>query len=425
MAWVQARWLLNSSAFQVALGVIFASIAIHALDRRWRLPATGALALVLFSPQPLQRIFNTRAELAAQRVAPKDANSALARDVARVIRASQPEGQIVLLTSPNSSTAIGYYGRFKTLGTLYWENNAGLKAAGAILSASSPEEAAELVKKHRVTHIAMISEENFVEPYFRLLKGGNDVEAFKKSFGFQLLFSKIIPTWLQMIPYRVPDDLAALNVSALLFKVAFDQSPADALYHIALTKIALGSLVEAEQDFDTLIKGSPDSFQPYVRKAELQLARGETLPAARMISESIRFAPTATSLEMAASHGGAFFRAKRHAEAVLVYDAALRRAFNAQIASFLAFLLAVSSDDSVRNPTLALEWAEKSQQVDPNSVTTLNALAVALAANGRFPEAVVIAERALGAAVATNEPLAVKVSEARLEFFRSGRPWRE
>ena len=144
-----------------------------------------------------------------------------------------------------------------------------------------------------------------------------------------------------------------------------------------------------------------------------------------MISESIRFAPTATSLEIAASHGGAFFRAKRHAEAVLVYDAALRRAFNAQIASFLAFVLAVSSDDSVRNPTLALEWAEKSQQVDPNSVTTLNALAVALAANGRFPEAVVIAERALGAAVATNEPLAVKVSEARLEFFRSGRPWRE
>jgi tetratricopeptide (TPR) repeat protein len=425
MAWVQARWLLNSSACQVALGLMFVSVGISRLPARWRGVATAALGILFFLPQPYLRLAAAKHDVAARRVSPKDANSALARDVARVIRASQPEGDIVVLSSPNSSTAIGYYGRFKTLGTLYWENNAGLKAAGAILSASSAEEAAALVKKYRVTHIVMISEENFVEPYFRLLKPSKNAEDFKQSFGFQLLFAKVIPTWLQMIPYKVPDDLAPLNVSALLFKVAFNQTPADALYHIALTKIALGNLAGAEEDFDTLIKGSPDSFQPYTRKAELQVARGEHLAAAKSISGAIGVAPLGTHLELASAFGGTFFRGKRHAAAAMVYEAALARQFNGQIASYLAFVLAVSSDDSVRNPTRSLEWAQKAAQSEPESVTSLNTVAVALAANGRFPEAVGFAERALAIAKASNQAQGVKVTEARLQSFRAGKPWRE
>ena len=45
--------------------------------------------------------------------------------------------EIVLLASPDASTGIGYYGRIKTLGTLYWENTAGLKSAAAIYCAST------------------------------------------------------------------------------------------------------------------------------------------------------------------------------------------------------------------------------------------------------------------------------------------------
>ena len=425
MAWFQARWLLNSSACQIGLGLLFVSVAIGRLHPRWRLAATAALVGSLFLPQPYARLVAARDDVAARRVSPKDANSALARDVARVIRASQPEGDIVVLSSPNSSTAIGYYGRFKTLGTLYWENNAGLKAAGAILSASSADEAAELVKKHRVTHIVMISEENFVEPYFRLLKPSKNADDFKQSFGFQLLFAKVIPTWLQMIPYKVPDDLAPLNVSALLFKVAFNQTPADALYHIALTKITLGNISGAEEDFDTLIKGSPESFQPYVRKAELQVARGDHLAAAQSVSGAIRVAPLGTHLELASAFGGTFFRGKRHAAAAVVYEAALSRQFSGQIASYLAFVLAVSSDPSVHNPPRALEWAQKTAQSDPESVTSLNTLAVALAANGRFPEAVSFAERALALAKASNQSPAIKVTETRLQSFRAGKAWLE
>ena len=37
-----------------------------------------------------------------------------------------------MLASPNASMGIGYYGNFKTIGTLFWENAPGLRAAAEI-----------------------------------------------------------------------------------------------------------------------------------------------------------------------------------------------------------------------------------------------------------------------------------------------------
>jgi hypothetical protein len=117
----------------------------------------------------VMRIMGTVGDLKQRNVSPKEANMALARDVAATLRATQPQGDITMLASPNASTMIGYYGRFKTLGTLYWENTAGLKAAAAIYSAPNENEAAQLIRKHGVTHIAILSEENFIQQYFELL----------------------------------------------------------------------------------------------------------------------------------------------------------------------------------------------------------------------------------------------------------------
>ena len=187
MAWFQSRWLLNASGFQVGLALVLVSYFTLGLRPRLRWIAGIAAAGLLFMPHAITRITHGRSDVVNRRVGPKDANVVLFRDIARVIRASQPEGEVVLLTSPNSSTSVGYYGRFKTLGTLYWENNEGLKAAAALLSANSVVEAADLVRKHKVTHIAMISEENFVEPYFRLYRPDAKADDVRKCFGYQLL----------------------------------------------------------------------------------------------------------------------------------------------------------------------------------------------------------------------------------------------
>jgi tetratricopeptide (TPR) repeat protein len=425
IAWLQSRWLLNASGFQVGLALVLVVYFTLDLRTRWRWVLGVASASLVFLPYAVDRITSGRGDVTSRRVSQKDANAALFRDIAQVIRASQPEGEVVLLTSPNSSTGVGYYGRFKTLGTLYWENNAGLKAAASVLSAWSPKEAAELVRKFRITHIAMISEENFVEPYFRLFRPEAKPDDVKRCFGYQLLVDRVIPPWLQMIPYNPPDDLKGLNVSALLFKVAFNQTPADALYHIGLAKIAMGNLLEAEQDFDLLIKGSPDSYQPYLRKGELLFARREWAAAVDFTLAGIQRAPAEARLNMYANAGSTLFRSRQHALAVRVYDAALAGGFNAEIASFLAYVLAASADDAVRNGARALALAEQAVKVEPTSPTVLNSLAVALAELGRFPEAAAAAERALGNARALRQNDAIRVSEARLTAFRAGKRWRE
>ncbi len=425
MAWTQSRWLLNASGSQVALaGLLIAwFLGSRRLALRWSL---GAVAIaLLFLPSAYTRIVGGQKDLRENRVTPKDAQSALWRDVAAAIRKSQPEGPITLLTSPNSSTAVGYFGRFKTLGTLYWENSAGLKSAAAILAARSQDEAAALIKKHGVTHLAVISEEHFIDSYYRLLHPGATDEEVRKCFGLQILINRSIPTWLRMLPYKAPDDLAQLNVSVLLFQVAFEQTSADALYHLALAKIASGMIVEGEQDIDRLIREAPASFQPWLRKGELLFAREDWPGSAAATLAGIKKAPEGERLGLFASAGSSFFRIGRYAEAVQIYREALEATSNSQIAAYLAFILATAKDDRIRNGRDAQVLAEAALKAEPNSPTVLNSLAAALAENGNFDEAIVVANRALANAKLTGDNAALQTTEQRLAAFRARKPWRQ
>jgi hypothetical protein len=49
---------------------------------------------------------------------------------------------------------------------LYWENAAGLRAAGEIFCSVSDDDAFALIRRHRVTHVALISRANFIGEYF-------------------------------------------------------------------------------------------------------------------------------------------------------------------------------------------------------------------------------------------------------------------
>lgn len=425
MAWIQSRWLLNASGAQVCMVLVLSAIFLE--NRRplirWLVPIVAGL--ILFFPHAVLRVVSGQDDVTARRVSPKDAQCALSRDIAAAILQSQPQGGVTLLTSPNFSTSVGYYGRFKTLGTLYWENTAGLKSAAAMMSAQTPDEAARLIKQYGVTHIAMISEENFIEQYFRLLNPSATPEQVKNCFGHQLLFSRVIPPWLRMLPYKVPEDLEVLKVNVMLFKVAFDQTPADALYHIAQAKVAMGTLPEAEADYDTLIRQTPDSFQPYLRKGELLYIKQDWDGALNYTIEGIKRAPAANRMDLYGNGAGAFYRDRKYTQAIQLYRAALAEKFDPELASYLAFVLSTAKDDAVRNGREALELATKALEANPNSPTLLNAFAVALAENGKYPEAANAASRALAHAKIAGDAAAQQVSERRLAAFNAGQPWRD
>lgn len=421
----QSRWLLNATGPFIVLSLVLAIVCLHGVRPMLRWVLVGVAASLLYGVNSVRRVVMTREDVAEMRIAPADAYSPLFRDIARALRATQPEGDIVLVSSPNSSTGIGYYGRFKTLGTLYWENNAGLKAAGNILAARSVDEAKALIRQHGVTHLSILSEENFIGPYFKLLNPTLPDEEVKKTFGHLLLVDKVVPTWLQAIPYRLPDEFKSLNLFVLLVKVAWDQTEADAIFNVALTKLELGETAAAEKDFDTLIQALPQAPQPWFKKADIQFGRNEFEQSAQSLVEAIRRSPGPERPTMYANGAASFYRAQRPAEAILLYRTALAEHSDASLAAYLAWVLATCKVDALRNGAEAVRWAEEAVRADPASATYLNTLAAAWAEQGRFEDAVRTAEAALAASRLANDAATAKLTEARLEAFRAGRSWRE
>jgi tetratricopeptide (TPR) repeat protein len=239
------------------------------------------------------------------------------------------------------------------------------------------------------------------------------------------LVDKVVPTWLQAIPYRLPDEFKSLNLFVLLVKVAWDQSEADAIFNVGLTKLELGDAGGAEKDFDTLIQALPQAPQPWFKKADIQFGRNEFEASARSLLEAIRRSPEAERPAMYANAAANFYRAQRPAEAVLLYRTALAERADPNLAAYLAWVLATCKSDALRNGAEAVRWAEEAVRADPSSATYLNTLAAALAEQGRFPAAVQAAEAALAAARRANDAATARLTEARLEAFRAGHPWRE
>ena len=69
--------------------------------------------------------------------------------------------------------------------------------------------------------------------------------------------------------------------------------------------------------------------------------------------------------------------------------------------------------------------AEAALKAEPTSPTVLNSLAVALAENGNFEEALVVGTRALANAKLTGDNAAAQTTEQRLAACRARKPWRQ
>lgn len=381
----EVRWWSVGSAAQIALLLVI----IASTRRRWTWVLV--LAVIVFLPAATQRIADVRSSVRRGVVDERDVLQPLYRDIAATLRATQPEGDITLLASPNASMGIGYYGNFNTVGTLFWENISGLKAAAAIFSARTDEEAAALVKARGITHIAMISSASFLSEYFRLLHPSAKVDDAKTTFGYRLAGKRPGVAWLQPIAYRRPADLMIARTSVALFKVSFEQTETERQYHTAVALAASGEVGEAETGFE----------------------------------EALAKIPADTRFVFAESIGAAFYEFGADAAAVRAFRRALEFKPDANVATTMAWILATTSDAGLRDGRAALALIDPIAQIELNDPSVLSALAAALAEVGRFPDAVVMAERALGNAQAANDATAAGLLERRLEAYRANRAWRQ
>lgn len=385
------RFWQNSAGPQLCLTLVM----LTALTREWSARARWLLvagtAAGLFLPVTLTRVLDMRESLLRHTVTRLDLAPALHRDIASALRASQPAGDIVLLACPSTSTGIGYYGRFKTVGTLYWENYAGLRAAAEIFCATSEAEARAKLAARHVTHLALTSDEDFLRDFFTLLRPDAPAAEFERTFGQQLFVRQQLPVWLRVLPYAPPPDLRRPDLRVLLLQVVPDQAENEALYHIAAAQLANGDAAHAEENFRAALDRTAAANRP----------------------------------QLALNAGNLCYQHGARAAAAHLYRAGLTSDADAMLVNNLAWLLATDPDSAVRNGPEALVLAQRLAAARPDDLGALNTLAAALAENGRFAEAVTTAARAVEFSRVTGVAAETATAERRLAAYRAQQPWRQ
>lgn len=381
----QMRWWLGASAAELCLLIVAADSVASSWSTRSRWALVGAIGTA-FVAQAVSRVLATQRAVDTRTVESADAMQPLYRDIAATLRASQPRGPIVLLASPNASAGIAYFGGFETLGTLYWENVDGLSAAAAIFSARTDEDARALLAARRVTHIALVSKNDFLRGYFAFAEPNSPSDAISRTFGYRLT-SGLVPRWLRLVPLKVRPGAPS---SVSLFQIVPDQSDFKAAWSVGEARLEMGQTRAAERALRTAIALAPDA-----RRSELY--------------------QTAATIA---------YRSGAHDVALRFYASALDLAPTTTIKANMAWILATSADDRVRDGRAALAIAEPLASTSPRDAIVLDSYAAALAEVGRFADAVNVARRMEALAGSSGDAALASRAESRAQSYAAGRPWR-
>ncbi len=231
-----------------------------------------------------------------------------------------------------------------------------------------------------------------------------------------------------------PDYVPALYDLALLEQHAGQAERAIELYRRALERLPdfsaarlnLGSLlaergedVDAALEFEGVLELVPDHPDAHFNLAQLLLKHGELEKAVEHLELAVR---------ARADHAAAWERLGvareaqgRDADAIAALRSAVGAGGTASAARLLAWILATSPEDSLRDGPEALRLARRiASQTNRADAALLQTLAAALAENGDFARAADAQARALELLPAGQRAEA----HARLELYRAERPYR-
>ena len=195
----------------------------------------------------------------------------------------------------------------------------------------------------------------------------------------------------------------------------------------ALAHDSLGSLLLDRNDLDGAERHLREALRIEPRFGNVRVRLGLCLARRGRIDEGRReieraLADGARPGQAHAALGIAADLEKSTARAIEEYREALR--FDPQhfeAVNNLAWLLATSKDPGLRDPAGALKLAESMRTIRPPDALSLDTLAAAYAAMGRFDDAVRTQELALRALGASGDGAAEAEYHARLSAYREGR----
>jgi len=212
LALLQVRWLNTAASLWLAPLVVVAGclIAQRPVVRLagWEKVVWVAF-LLAFTLQMPQRIARDLIEGRGKKPVPtsEDLVVVFARDVAYRLRALGGREPATVASGPSTTTWLMYFGGLKGLGTLYWENLAGLKSAAGLYAATDEEEARKIIAGHQIAFVAILSTEPFTSEYARLLQGLPPGPPAKDTFAWGLASGEKVPVWAHSIPVPTPAEI--------------------------------------------------------------------------------------------------------------------------------------------------------------------------------------------------------------------------
>jgi tetratricopeptide (TPR) repeat protein len=198
---------------------------------------------------------------------------------------------------------------------------------------------------------------------------------------------------------------------------------ADASCNLASALLSKGDMDGAIDHYLAGLARSPNHAEAQYNVANALLRKGRTDEAIDHYQKTLELRPA--NADAHANLGSAFLEKGRPQDAIAQYRDALQIApENVAAQSNLAWLLATSSDPSVRNGSEALRLAEQANRLSGgNRPLILHILAAAYGENGRFTDAIQAAERALQLADAQNNSTLVDALRKEIALYQSGLPY--
>jgi tetratricopeptide (TPR) repeat protein len=197
---------------------------------------------------------------------------------------------------------------------------------------------------------------------------------------------------------------------------------AEALRTRAMFRLASGKGEEAIGDLEKLRKIEPDDRGVALQLAVLYNGRKDSKRAIELASEIVK--ADAASWQAMRVRADAYLNEGKQQEALSDYESALKlQPKDTGILNNLAWLLATSPDEKLRDATRSIELAEQACQITSYKAPhILSTLAAGYAEKGDFATAKKWSTKAIETAETDDERTALR---KELKSYEEGKPWRE
>lgn len=216
---------------------------------------------------------------------------------------------------------------------------------------------------------------------------------------------------------------AALNFTSVI-KLKTDL--ADAWFNRAESLYHLGRFEAAIADYETVLRLDSDDAQALTGLGHSNLALGKTAEALANYQAVAKLQPNSPNVYV--NIGDAFQQMENWKSAQSSFEKSISIKPTSVALQRSAWLKATCPDDSIRNPTEAIQLVSRAISLTGDSITNLDTLAAAQAAAGAFGEAKTTQQRTIVLASAVEDvdsDSGPSVYQARLALYEEETPYTE